>query len=213
MNPQGRLFIVSAPSGAGKTSLLKRLRQELDKVVISVSHTTRPKRPGEVEGQDYHFVSRESFEKMLAQEAFLEYAKVYDYYYGTERKQVMESLALGLDVVLEIDWQGARQVKAKLPQSRSIFILPPSRAALEERLRLRGQDSPETIAKRLASARAEISHYAEYDYLVVNAQFDQALAEIKSIFIADRLRLSRQQAKLGELLEKLLTPDTSAEQG
>jgi guanylate kinase len=213
MNPQGSLFIVSAPSGAGKTSLLKRLRQELDGVVISVSHTTRPKRPGEVEGQDYHFVSRETFEKMLAEEAFLEYAKVYDYYYGTERKQVLESLALGLDVILEIDWQGARQVKAKLPASRSIFILPPSREALEERLRLRGQDSPETIAKRLASARADLSHYAEYDYLVVNAQFDQALAELKSIFIADRLRLSRQQAKLSELLEKLLTPDASVEQG
>lgn len=201
------LFIVSAPSGAGKTSLLKRLKQELDQVVISVSHTTRPKRPGEIDGQDYYFVSQETFIRMLAEDAFLEYAKVFDYYYGTSRKQVMENLARGLDVILEIDWQGARQVKARLPASRSIFILPPSREALERRLRQRGQDSEATIAKRLAGARTEISHYAEYDYLVVNDDFEQALAQLKSILIADRLRLARQQGKLASLLHDLLAPD------
>lgn len=201
------LFIVSAPSGAGKTSLLKRLKQELDQVIISVSHTTRPKRPGEIDGQDYYFVSQETFIRMLAEDAFLEYAKVFDYYYGTSRKQVMENLARGLDVILEIDWQGARQVKARLPASRSIFILPPSREALERRLRQRGQDSEATIAKRLAGARTEISHYAEYDYLVVNDDFEQALAQLKSILIADRLRLARQQGKLASLLHDLLAPD------
>jgi guanylate kinase len=203
----GSLFIVSAPSGAGKTSLLKRLKQELDDVVISVSHTTRPQRPGEIEGRDYFFVSRETFERMLAEDAFLEHARVFDHYYGTSRRQVMENIERGLDVILEIDWQGARQVKAKLPESRAIFILPPAREVLEERLRRRGQDSPETIAKRLAGARAEISHYLEYDYLLVNDDFERALTQLKSILIADRLRLPRQQEKLAGLLQKLLTPD------
>nr|BAL53537.1 guanylate kinase [uncultured Gammaproteobacteria bacterium]BAL55746.1 guanylate kinase [uncultured Gammaproteobacteria bacterium] len=201
---KGSLFIVSAPSGAGKTSLLKRLVQELDEVVISVSHTTRPKRPGEVDGRDYFFVSQEAFVKMLAEDAFLEYAQVFGHYYGTSRRQVMESLEQGLDVILEIDWQGARQVRAKLPESRSIFILPQALEVLEERLRRRGQDSPETIARRLAGARAEISHYAEYDYLVVNADFEQALFQLKSILVADRLRLPRQQERLEGLLRRLL---------
>ncbi|GAB6068668.1 guanylate kinase [Methylothermus subterraneus] len=201
---KGSLFIVSAPSGAGKTSLLKRLVQELDEVVISVSHTTRPKRPGEVDGRDYFFVSQETFAKMLAEDAFLEYAQVFGHYYGTSRRQVMESLEQGLDVILEIDWQGARQVRAKLPESRSIFILPQALEVLEERLRRRGQDSPETIVRRLAGARAEISHYAEYDYLVVNADFEQALFQLKSILVADRLRLPRQQERLEGLLRRLL---------
>ncbi|MCX8049305.1 MAG: guanylate kinase [Methylohalobius sp.] len=202
---KGSLFIVSAPSGAGKTSLLKRLRNELENVVISVSYTTRPKRPNEAEGQDYFFVSRETFLKLLEEGAFLEHAQVFDHYYGTSYPQVMNHLERGLDVILEIDWQGARQVKAKLPDSRSVFILPRALAVLEQRLKARGQDSPETIAKRLAEARNEISHYAEYDYLVVNDDFEQAVAEIKSILIADRLRLSRQQQKLSELLRALLT--------
>lgn len=204
---KGALFIVSAPSGAGKTSLLRRLKQELDGVVISVSHTTRPARPGEIEGQDYFFVSRETFERMLADEAFLEHARVFDHYYGTSRRQVMENLERGLDVILEIDWQGARQVKTKLPDSCSIFILPQALEVLEQRLRQRGQDSPDTIAKRLAGARTEISHYVEYDYLVVNDDFERALIELKSILVADRLRLSRQQEKLSGLLHTLIAPD------
>ncbi|WP_022947052.1 guanylate kinase [Methylohalobius crimeensis] len=201
---KGTLFIVSAPSGAGKTSLLKQLREELENVVISVSYTTRSMRPGEVDGKDYCFVTREQFETMLAEDAFLEYARVFDNYYGTARAQVQENLARSLDVILEIDWQGARQVREKLPDSRSVFILPPARDILEERLRGRGQDRPDIIARRMRDARAEISHYAEYDYLVVNDHFEQALGQLKSILIADRLRLDRQQETLGELLQNLL---------
>ncbi len=201
---QGTLFIVSAPSGAGKTSLLKRLREELEGVVISVSHTTRPKRPGEVEGKDYFFVSRETFEAMLTQDAFLEHARVFDHYYGTSRHQVVENLERGLDVILEIDWQGARQVREKIPGSRSVFILPPSLEVLEKRLRTRAQDSEETIARRMRDARSEMSHYDEYDYLVVNDDFETALGELKSILIADRLRLERQRRRLGPVLENLL---------
>ncbi|XSG85118.1 MAG: guanylate kinase [Methylohalobius sp. ZOD2] len=201
---KGTLFIVSAPSGAGKTSLLKQLREELENVVISVSYTTRSMRPGEVDGKDYCFVTREHFETMLAEDAFLEYARVFDNYYGTSRAQVQENLARGLDVILEIDWQGARQVREKLPDSRSVFILPPARDILEERLRGRGQDRPDIIARRMRDARAEISHYGEYDYLVVNDHFEQALSQLKSILIADRLRLDRQREALGELLQNLL---------
>ncbi len=200
----GNLFIVSAPSGAGKTSLVKRLQDELEDIVISTSHTTRPQRLGEVHGKDYYFVTVEEFEQMLAEDAFLEYAKVFDHYYGTSQKVVIESLNQGLDVILEIDWQGARQVKEKMPQSRSIFILPPSRQVLEERLRSRGQDSLETIARRMRDARDEISHYKEYDYLVVNDKFEQALRELKSVIICYRLRLERQQERLAGLLRSLL---------
>jgi len=201
---KGTLFIVSAPSGAGKTSLLKRLREELPDLVISTSHTTRPKRPGEVDGRDYYFVSVETFERMLAEGAFLEHAKVFDHYYGTARRQVEENLERGFDVVLEIDWQGARQVREKMPESRSIFILPPSRQVLEQRLRSRGQDSEAVIARRMRAARDEIAHYDEYDYLVVNDRFEQALAQLESIIVADRLRLARQREKLAGLLRSLL---------
>ncbi len=201
---KGTLFIVSAPSGAGKTSLLKRLREELPDLVISISHTTRPRRPGEVDGRDYYFVSVETFERMLAQGAFLEHAKVFDHYYGTARRQVEENLERGFDVVLEIDWQGARQVREKMPESRSIFILPPSRQVLEQRLRSRGQDSEAVIARRMRAARAEIAHYDEYDYLVVNDRFEQALMQLESIIVADRLRLARQREKLADLLRNLL---------
>jgi len=201
---KGTLYIVSAPSGAGKTSLLKQLREEMNEVVISVSHTTRPMRPGEVEGRDYFFVSKEEFERMLGREAFLEHARVFDNYYGTSRHQVVENLEQGLDVILEIDWQGARQVRVKIPDSRSIFILPPSKQILEQRLRTRGQDSESTISRRMRDAHSEISHYQEYDFLVVNDDFQEALAQLKCILTADRLRLQRQQAKLASLLKNLL---------
>lgn len=201
---KGTLYIVSAPSGAGKTSLLKRLREELDEVMISVSHTTRPMRPGEIDGRDYFFVSREEFEQMLSREAFLEHARVFDNYYGTSRHQVVKNLEQGFDVILEIDWQGARQVRVKIPDSRSIFILPPSKQILEQRLRTRGQDSEATIARRMRDAHNEISHYKEYDFLVVNDDFDKALAQLKCILTADRLRLQRQQVKLAALLKNLL---------
>ncbi len=201
---RGNLFIVSAPSGAGKTSLLKRLRTELEGIVISISHTTRPQRPGEIHGRDYYFVSQKEFEKMLAEGAFLEHAKVFGHYYGTSRRVVTESLEKGVDVILEIDWQGARQVKEKMPESRSIFILPPSRAVLRERLCSRGQDSPEIIARRMREAKAEISHYEEYDYLVVNDEFEQAVVALKSIVVCHRLILERQQERLAVLLKNLL---------
>ncbi len=201
---RGTLFIVSAPSGAGKTSLLKRLKEELSGVVISVSHTTRSKRPGEVDGKDYFFVSHEEFETLLSQDAFLEYARVFDNYYGTSRQQVLENLEKGLDVILEIDWQGARQVRVKIPDSRSIFILPPSLKVLEKRLRSRAQDSEETIARRMRDARNEMSHFHEYDYLVVNDEFEHALSDLKCILIADRLRMERQQWQLENVLEDLL---------
>ncbi len=201
---RGNLFIVSAPSGAGKTSLLKRLRTELEGVVISISHTTRPQRPGEIHGQDYYFVSKKEFEEMLAEEAFLEHARVFGHYYGTSRQVVTENLKKGMDVILEIDWQGARQVKVKMPESHSVFILPPSTEVLRERLCSRGQDSPEIIARRMREAKAEISHYKEYDYLVVNDEFEQALMELKSIVVCQRLTLEKQQERQAALLKNLL---------
>jgi len=201
---RGNLFIVSAPSGAGKTSLLKRLRTELEGVVISISHTTRPQRPGEIHGQDYYFVSKKEFEEMLAEEAFLEHARVFGHYYGTSRQVVTENLKKGMDVILEIDWQGARQVKVKMPESHSVFILPPSTEVLRERLCSRGQDSPEIIARRMREAKAEISHYKEYDYLVVNDEFEQALMELKSIVVCHRLTLEKQQERQAALLKNLL---------
>lgn len=200
----GTLFIVSAPSGAGKTSLLKRLRTDLENCTISISYTTRPMRPGEINGRDYYFVSGAEFEQMLKNDAFLEFAKVFDHYYGTARQTVMENLDQGQDVILEIDWQGAQQVRKKMPASRSIFILPPSREILEQRLRSRGQDSEEVIARRMRDAKSEISHYHEYDYLVVNEIFDQALMELKSIIISHRLKLEKQQRRLTALLKNLL---------
>lgn len=201
---KGNLFVVSAPSGAGKTSLVKRLRAELAGLAVSISHTTRAQRPGEVDGQDYFFVAREVFEDMIGEAAFLEHACVFDNYYGTAQSSVEAALERGEDVILEIDWQGARQVRRLLPESASIFILPPSREALAQRLRGRGQDSEEIIARRMDDAIDEMSHYAEYDYLVVNDDFDTALDELKSIVIAARLRQVRQTDVLSGLLQGLL---------
>ncbi len=201
---QGILFVVSAPSGAGKTSLIKELRNQLEGFSVSVSHTTRPRRPGEVDGVDYVFTRRETFEEMAAAGDFLEYAKVFDNYYGTAYAAVDAVLSSGRDVLLEIDWQGTRQIKALKPNCQSVFILPPSREALAQRLHDRAQDDDETIARRMRDAIAEMSHYAEYDYLVVNDDFSTAIAEMRSIVVACRLRTSIQSARNERLIASLL---------
>ena len=177
----GRLFVISAPSGAGKTSLVRALLQTRPNLAVSVSHTTRRQRPNEVEGRDYHFVDVPQFEQMVAAGAFLEHARVFDNYYGTGRAQLEARLAAGQDAVLEIDWQGARQVRAALPGCTTIFILPPSRAALEQRLQGRGTDSPQVIARRLADAVTDMSHWREFDFVVINDRFDEAVAELMAV--------------------------------
>jgi len=201
---QGTLYIFSAPSGAGKTSLVKALLESMEGITVSVSHTTRALRPGEREGVHYHYVDIPAFERMVAGQAFLEHAKVFDNYYGTSRQAVLDKLAQGLDVILEIDWQGARQVRTLFPECRSIFVLPPSKAALRERLTGRGQDNEAIIDRRMRDAEAEMSHYAEFDYVVVNDVFDQALAELRAIVTAQRLLTSRATARLEPLIRELL---------
>lgn len=201
----GKLYIISAPSGAGKTSLVKHLLGCLSGLTVSISHTTRQIRPGETEGQDYFFTSIADFQAMLASEAFLEYAQVFDNFYGTAQRTVEHNLNKGLDVILEIDWQGARQIKKLLPDSLSIFILPPSTEQLQQRLQIRGQDDQQVIERRMRDAVNEMRHYDEFDYLVVNDDFDQALTELKSIFIANRLTQERQQVNLQPLLASLLS--------
>lgn len=193
----GHLFIVSAPSGAGKSSLLKALVQRDGQLRVAVSHTTRPPRPGERDGVHYHFVTRETFLAMRERGAFLEHAQVFDNLYGTAEQVVREALAAGQDLVLEIDWQGARQVRQRFPEVCSIFILAPSLEALRERLEARGQDGPEVIERRMAAARQELAHHGEYDYLVVNDQFDQALEQLACILTAWRLRQPVQAVRLG----------------
>jgi guanylate kinase len=200
---QGHLFIISAPSGAGKTSLVKKLVTSIDQLSVSISHTTRQQRPGETEGQDYFFVSTDEFKAMLQNHAFLEYAQVFDNFYGTAQQSVLDKLASGTDVILEIDWQGARQVKKMQPESSSIFILPPSTRVLEQRLRNRGQDSEETIDRRMRDAVTKISHYDEFDFILVNDDFDDALLRLKSIIIAGRMKTQRQVVKLQSLLAEL----------
>ncbi|MGZ5052618.1 MAG: guanylate kinase [Methylobacter sp.] len=200
----GKLYIISAPSGAGKTSLVKQLVGDLNDLTVSVSHTTRSMRPGEVHGQDYFFVSVAEFQAMQTQQAFLEHAQVFDNFYGTAQQTVEDNLKLGLDVILEIDWQGAEQIKKLLPDSISIFILPPSTDVLLQRLRNRGQDGEDIIARRMRDAVTEMSHYHEFDYLVVNDVFEQALTELKSIVISNRLTRQRQADKLQPLLASLL---------
>ncbi|AKP33727.1 guanylate kinase [Yersinia aleksiciae] len=203
---QGTLYIVSAPSGAGKSSLIQALlkTQPLYDTQVSISHTTRAKRPGENHGEHYFFVSEEEFCQMIDDDAFLEHAKVFENYYGTSRLAIEQVLATGVDVFLDIDWQGAQQIRAKMPTARSIFILPPSKEELDRRLRGRGQDSEEVIAKRMAQAVAEMAHYAEYDYLIVNDDFNLALSDLKTIIRAERLRLGRQKQRHDALISKLL---------
>ncbi len=200
----GKLYIISAPSGAGKTSLVKQLVADLAGLTVSVSHTTRQMRSGEIHGQDYYFVSVAEFQAMLEKQAFLEHAQVFDNFYGTAQQTVEDKLKQGLDVILEIDWQGAEQIKQLLPDSLSIFILPPSTDVLLQRLRNRGQDDEPIIARRMRDAVTEMRHYDEFDYLVVNDVFAAALTELKSIIIANRLTRQRQMGSLQPLLRSLL---------
>lgn len=202
----GVLFVVSAPSGAGKTSLLRTLIPTDPRLRLSVSHTTRPPRPGERDGEHYHFVDRARFEAMVAAGQFLEHARVFDNLYGTAEQSVRDVLGADLDVVLEIDWQGARQVRARFPEAVSVFIVPPSVEALRQRLGGRGQDSDEIIERRMRDARSELSHLGEYDYLVVNDAFDQALEDLRAIVGAERLSRPRQERRLASALEAMLGP-------
>jgi guanylate kinase len=199
-----KLFVISAPSGAGKTSLVRSLLATRPNLLVSVSHTTRKPRPTESEGIDYHFVSAADFEQLVAAGAFLEHATVFGNFYGTGAAQIQEKLAAGKDVLLEIDWQGARQVRAARPDCTSIFILPPSRAALEQRLRERRTDNAETIARRLSEAVADMSHYDEFEYVVVNDQFERAAAQLGAILDGAGAALRADRAELKPLIETLL---------
>ncbi len=201
---QGILFVISAPSGAGKTSLVKELRVQVDGFSVSISHTTRTMRPGEIDGVDYFYINSDKFEEMIAAGEFLEYAKVFGNYYGTAQATVENALSAGKDVLLEIDWQGARQIKKLLPDCQSLFILPPSREALWQRLQKRGQDDAETIERRMRESISEMSHFSEYDYLIINDDFDKAVNEMRSIVVASRLKTSSQSTYNKDLIANLL---------
>jgi len=197
------LFIVCAPSGAGKTSLVNALLKRDPTIRLSVSYTTRAPRPGEVDGREYHFVSRERFQQMLADNAFLESATVHGNFYGTSQAWISQTLSSGTNLLLEIDWQGAAQVRRLFPDSVGIFILPPSPDALRERLTQRGQDSAEVIAQRLTAAREEIRHIAEFDYVIINQRFEEALEDLISIVRSQRLKIEQQLAAHHQLIKRM----------
>ena len=199
----GNLFIVSAPSGAGKTSLVKALLAGNKEIDLSISYTSRPPRPGEVDGKDYHFVSRETFLDMVKRGDFLESAEVYGNLYGTSQSWIRKEIAGGRDILLEIDWQGAAQVRRIFPACIGIFILPPSLQALEDRLRARRQDSAEVIARRIASAREDVAHVAEFDYVIINDKLDEALQQLNAIVTAAGLRRDRQLVRQQNLINQL----------
>ena len=201
---RGSLFIIAAPSGGGKTSLVKALLKNDPRLVLSISHTTRPPRPGEIDGRHYHFIKEDAFKKMVGEGSFMEHARVFDHYYGTNRNSVAAQLDQGRDVILEIDWQGARQVRAVFPGCCPIFIIPPSLETLRKRLTGRGQDSPEVIQRRMQDAQAEISHWAEFDHLVVNDDFDKALEELVSIINDHRNNRPHKVNKNHQLLAQQL---------
>ena len=200
----GTLFVVAAPSGAGKSSIVNACLARDSNICLSISFTSRAPRPGERHAEHYHFIAADEFKAMIAAGDFFEYAQVHGDWKGTAKQSVEPQLASGRDVLLEIDWQGAQQVKSQVPDAVSVFILPPSRAALEERMRKRGQDSEEVIARRMANAREEMSHHAEFDYLIVNEVFDTAVEEMCAIFTASRLRREAQVARHGRLITALL---------
>ncbi len=199
------LYIISAPSGAGKTSLVKALLQEMDHICVSISHTTRSKRPQEQDGVDYFFVEEDDFLEMAKKGKFIEYAKVFTHYYATSHAFIDSQLQRGIDVILEIDWQGAQQVRRLKPEAQSLFILPPSIDALKERLTNRQQDSSAIIAQRMQQAQSEISHYPEYDYLIINDDFQQALSELKALITSNRLKINPQSVRYQAELKQLLT--------
>ncbi|MBK8970800.1 MAG: guanylate kinase [Hahellaceae bacterium] len=212
VNPApGSLYVISAPSGAGKTSLVSALLEDDSHVRLSISHTTRAPRSAEQPGVSYHFVDRPTFVSMIGQGAFMEHAEVFGNFYGTSHDSVNRAMEAGADVILEIDWQGAQQIRRTRPDCITVFILPPSLPALKQRLQNRGQDSAEVIERRLKEASEEISHYGEYDYLVVNETFDVALKDLKAIFRAERLRRSLQQLRYESVLSHLISgTDNSA---
>ena len=199
----GNLFILSAPSGAGKTSLVSALLKNNKKIALSISYTTRAPRPGEADGKDYHFVSREKFLQMAKHGDFMESAEVYGNLYGTSQSWIEKELASGCDILLEIDWQGAEQVRRLMPHAVSVFILPPSLAALEKRLHGRGQDNAEVIAHRLQAAQEDISHVAEFDYVIINDKLDEALRQLEAVIIAVGLHRDNQLSRHATLINQL----------
>lgn len=202
----GTLYIVAAPSGGGKTSLVRGVLECTEAVELSVSHTTRAARPGEQEGQDYYFVSVDEFKALIEADIFLEHAKVFDHFYGTSRAAVLSRLQAGIDIILEIDWQGARQVRERMrmPDCQSIYILPPSLDVLRNRLQARGQDSAAVIERRMGDAVDEMRHYDEFDYLIINDDFNRSLEAMRAIFLANRHRCHNQIAREQVLLQNLL---------
>ena len=204
---KGTLYIISAPSGAGKTSLVHAVVATLPNVVVSVSHTTRKMRDGEVDGKDYHYVDEPHFQEMIANGEFLEHANVFGNRYGTSKQQIQDQLLSGKDVILEIDWQGARQIRQLMSGCKSIYILPPSIQALRDRLQSREQDSDDVIESRMREAVSEMMHYTEFDYIVINDDFDQAREELASIFVCNRMLLDHQQQSHADLLAGLLKPN------
>jgi guanylate kinase len=203
----GNLFIISAPSGAGKTSLVQALLNINPQIGLSVSYTTRAPRVGEHDGRDYHFVSRDAFIAMAKQGEFLESAEVYGNFYGTSQKWISDQIAAGRDILLEIDWQGAAQVRSLFPECISIFILPPSREALAQRLKGRGKDDASVIARRLAAAREDVSHVAEFDYVIINDSLNEALRELNAVVLAAPLRGDKQLSRYQQLINELQSPE------
>lgn len=203
----GTLFIIAAPSGAGKTSLVKAISEQIDNADVSISHTTRKPRRDEKDGVSYHFIDKNEFQDLINQNQFLEYARVYDHYYGTSRNWVEQQLALNRNIILEIDWQGAQQVKSQLRHSVSIFILPPNYHTLRDRLVGRQNDDQETIERRMGVAREEMSHYKEFDYIVINDDFERAVTELKAIITATNLGRCRQSKFYSEFVNEIMNQD------
>ena len=204
MSKRGHLYVIAAPSGGGKTSLLKALIARRPGIEFSVSCTTRDPRPGEVDGRDYHFIGRRDFERLVEADEFIEHANVFGNLYGTRKSVVEAALAEGRDLILEIDWQGAKQVRERLPEAVQVFVLPPSRAVLESRLRKRGSDSEDVIARRLKESTLEMSHWSDFDYVIVNRDFGQALAELNAVFDGRGDASRRNRPELAALTRELL---------